>query len=128
MDASDPSNISLLFRPDVLCEKEGNRGFFQWFYFRASGVRGVPCVFNLTNAGGSLGGVVGWSVATSESHPNTADTNGGDIGYTARASYDRKTWFAVPTTSFDAETGCLSIALTVRFHVSTNFQAILGDN
>ena len=73
---------------------------------------GVPCTFKLINAGGSLGGVVGWTPATAESHPSTADTNGQDIGYTARASYDRQSWFAVPTTSFDVESGCLTIRLT----------------
>ena len=73
---------------------------------------GVPCTFKLVNAGGSLGGVVGWTSATAESHPSTADTNGQDIGYTARASYDRRNWFAVPTTSFDEQSGCLTIRLT----------------
>ena len=93
--------MQLLFRPDVATSKEGNREFFQWFFFRASGVEGTPCTFNLMNAGGSLGGTVGWTSATSESHPNTATTNTQDIGYRARYSYDRKTWLSVPDTRFD---------------------------
>jgi hypothetical protein len=112
IDTSDPADIQLLFRPDVATPKEGNREFYQWFYFRASNVQGLPCVFKLLNAGGSLNSTSGWTPALDKDYPNTADTNAGDIGYTARASYDRKTWFAVPTTSFDAESGILSISLT----------------
>ena len=112
VDTSNPTDIQLLFRPDVATPKEGNRAFYQWFYFRATNVQGVPCVFKLLNAGGSLNSSSGWTPALDEDYPNTADTNAGDIGYTARASYDRKTWFAVPSTSYDAHTGELSIALT----------------
>ena len=42
----------------------------------------------------------------------TAATNPGDIGYRARYSYDRKTWFSVTDTSFDVNSGVLSIAMT----------------
>jgi hypothetical protein len=42
----------------------------------------------------------------------TADTNPGDVGYRARYSYDRKTWFSVTDTSFDVNSGVLSIAMT----------------
>jgi hypothetical protein len=112
VDASDPGDIQLMFRSDVATPKEGNREFYQWFYFRANNVGGVPCVFNLLNAGGSLNSSSGWTPALDKDYPNTAEWNAGDIGYTARASYDRKTWFAVPTTSFDKESGVLSIALT----------------
>lgn len=112
VDAGDPADVRLLFRPDVATPKEGNREFFQWFYFRASGVEGQPCTFRLMNAGGSLGGNVGWMTATSDSHPNTAATNSQDVGYRARYSYDRKTWLSVPDTSFDPNTGVLSISMT----------------
>eukprot|EP01047_Picozoa_sp_COSAG01_P037205 COSAG01_NODE_2943_length_6815_cov_56.357802_2_plen_427_part_00 len=113
MDASSPANVQLRFRPDPATPKEGNREFFQWFYFRASGISpGTACTFRLINASGSLGGTVGWTAATADSHPHTAATNSRDIGYRARYSYDRQTWLSVPDTSFDPRTGVLSISIT----------------
>lgn len=57
--------------------------FFQWFYFRASGVRGSALALHLANAGGS-------------SYPP------GWKDYRAVASYDRQRWFRVPT-SYNGE-------------------------
>lgn len=57
--------------------------FFQWFYFRASGVRDQPLALHIDNAGGS-------------SYPP------GWKDYRAVASYDRQHWFRVPT-SYNGE-------------------------
>ena len=73
LDASDRSAINLAIRPDT------HSPHFQWFHFRVDGlVVGEPHHFSLTNA--------------SESAFNSAWT-----GYNAVASYDRKTWFRVPS-------------------------------
>ena len=71
-DIADPGDAHLEIRRDSQSE------FYQWFYFRASGVRGQALVLHLDNAGGS-------------SYPP------GWHGYRAVASYDRKRWFRVPT-------------------------------
>ncbi len=45
VDAADPSDIRLRIR------KDGQSDFFQWFYFRVSGARGVPLSLTIENAG-----------------------------------------------------------------------------
>ena len=62
--------------------KDHQSDFYQWFYFRASGVLGQECQFKIINAGSS------------------AYTDGWD-GYEAVASYDRNYWFRVPTEYVD---------------------------
>ena len=59
-------------------EKDTDSDFLQWFYFRMSGVNGKNCKMNLLNAG---------EAAFPEGWEN----------YQARASYDRETWFQIPT-------------------------------
>lgn len=75
------NNIQLNIR------KDHNSDFYQWFYFRLSGAAGQDCVMNILNAGGAAY-AHGWQ------------------GYQAVASYDRETWFRVPT---EYNKGCLSI-------------------
>src|SRR5471032_1818857 len=70
--ADDPADIRLAINRD------NNSDFYQWFYFRLSGARGVDCALKLTNAGG-------------------ASYAGGWPDYRAVASYDRADWFRVPT-------------------------------
>lgn len=72
IDASDPANIRLAIR------KDSNADYFQWFHFRAVGGRDVDCALVIENAGAA------------------SYTKGWD-GYRAVASYDRETWFRVPT-------------------------------
>lgn len=73
IDASDPAAIRLAIRPDV------GEEHMQWFHFRASGARGVPCAFRLENA-------------SSASYPSAWP------GYLACASADRISWTRVDTT------------------------------
>ncbi|GAC1406857.1 MAG: M14-type cytosolic carboxypeptidase [Burkholderiaceae bacterium] len=75
--ASDPQQIELRIR------KDSHADFMQWFYYRLQGARGMLCIMRFINAG----------VAT------YAD---GWEDYRAVASYDRETWFRVPT-SFDGQ-------------------------
>jgi murein tripeptide amidase MpaA len=72
VDATDPSAVRLRIRSD------SNADFFQWFHFRATGVRGLACRFVIENA-------------SKASYPT------GWEGYRVCASYDRETWFRVPT-------------------------------
>lgn len=72
VDASDPSALRLRIRPDNKAK------FFQWFHFRATGVRGLPCRFLIENA-------------------SQAAYEKGWEGYRVCASYDREAWFRVPT-------------------------------
>ncbi len=83
VDAENPEAVRLRIRKDTAAD------FFQWFHFRASGVRGVDCRFSVLNAGEA-------------SYPK------GWEGYRACASYDRSHWFRVPT-QYDA--GILSFRL-----------------
>lgn len=64
--------------------KDTNADFFQWFHFRLTGMQEIPCRIKIINAGEA-------------SYPE------GFENYNAVASYDRQTWFRVPT-SFDGET------------------------
>jgi murein tripeptide amidase MpaA len=90
VESREPSNIRLRIRNDSTLH--GLHEFLQWFYFRASGVRGVPCRFVIENAG-------------SVTYPN--GWRQGD--YAARASTNLQDWFCVPTT-FD--NGTLVFELT----------------
>lgn len=71
--ASDnPANIRLEIR------KDAHSDFYQWFYFRLSGAEGQVCKMIIENAAGAAF-IGGWE------------------DYNACASYDRKSWFRVPT-------------------------------
>ena len=74
----DPLDIQLRIRQDT------NAEFFQWFYFRLSGMKGRDCVMRLKNAG-DASYVRGWE------------------GYRAVASYDREDWFRIETAYQDGE-------------------------
>lgn len=84
VDATDPGNVRLRIRKDTASD------FFQWFHFRASGAREQNCAFAIENAGAA------------------SYTKGWD-GYRTCASYDRETWFRVPTSYAD---GVLRFDLT----------------
>lgn len=79
LDASNPSDVQLELKRDNAAP------FMYWFYFRVAGVRGAPLSLTFANAGDAneakdVGGM-----------PDTWED------YQALASYDRKTWFRVPT-------------------------------
>lgn len=77
ISANHVDNIELHIRPDNRAD------FLQWFYFRIQGVAGYPCRIRITNAGNAFS-KEGWE------------------RYNACASFDRKSWFRVPTT-FDGQ-------------------------
>jgi len=83
LDTSDPQDIRLEIRTD------NGSDFYQWFYFRLAGAKGVSCRLRLMNAGGA---------AYTEGWP----------GYRAVASMDRETWFRLDT---DYQDGVLDIHL-----------------
>ncbi len=87
VNIDNPENIQLKIR------KDSNSDFLQWFYFRVQGAKDQDCVFHLLNAA---------EAAYPEGWEN----------YQARASYDRKTWFQIPT---KYENGVLSIDFTPEF-------------
>lgn len=72
VDASDAGNIQLNIR------KDHQSDFYQWFYYRVQNVAETPLRMRLLNAGGAAY-VDGWP------------------DYQAVASYDRQSWFRVPT-------------------------------
>ena len=72
VSAETPSDIRLEINNDNQSE------FYQWFYFRVSDVRDTALTLKIMNAGGAAY-VDGWT------------------DYQACASYDRDTWFRVPT-------------------------------
>ena len=37
----------------LVIRKDHQSDFYQWFHYRLSGARGVPCVMKITNAGGA---------------------------------------------------------------------------
>ena len=76
VNAHKHSNIRLRIRVDTYADT------FQWFYFRLHGAEGFPCVIHLENAGEA-------------SYPE------GWVNYSVYASYDRVTWFCIPTTYKD---------------------------
>ena len=71
-NADDFGDIRLAIRKDNASD------FFQWFYFRLTGAQGQACQIVIENAG-------------------EAAYTGGWEDYQACASYDRETWFRVPT-------------------------------
>jgi len=83
VSAVDPQNIELNIRKDT------NAEFFQWFYFRIQEAQGLDLSINILNASES-------------SYPE------GWEDYQAVVSYDRITWFRVPT-SYDGK------KLTIEF-------------
>ncbi|MEX0583122.1 MAG: M14-type cytosolic carboxypeptidase [Sneathiella sp.] len=76
--SDDPSDIQLRIRQDT------NAEFFQWFYFRLSGAKGLDCVMRLINA-------------------KDASYARGWKGYRAVASFDRESWFRIETEYQDGE-------------------------
>jgi len=72
VEANGPSNIRLKIRND------SNADFKQWFYFRLHGAEGQNCHIQIINAA-------------------EASYQPGWEQYQAVASYDRETWFRVPT-------------------------------
>jgi len=70
IDQQDPGNIRLKIRKDYQSD------FYQWFYFRAAGVKDIDCRYVIENASGAA-------------YPRGWDD------YRAVASYDRKFWFRV---------------------------------
>jgi murein tripeptide amidase MpaA len=76
----DPSDIQLKIRPDQ------DSDFYQWFYFRASGVKGQSCRFRLINAEGAA-------------YPD------GFRNYRVCYSYDREQWLRHPS---ELDNGALS--------------------
>ncbi len=87
VNLENPNNIELKIRKDT------NSDFLQWFYFRMQGVKGQLCNMHIVNAGDAAY-PEGWE------------------SYQARASYDRETWFQIPT-SYDGKT--LSMEFTPDF-------------
>ena len=75
--ADDPSAIELNIR------KDSHADIVQWFYFRVQGAQSTPLTMRFLNAGKAA-------------YPD------GWKEYNAVASYDRDTWFRVPT-SYDGE-------------------------
>ncbi len=84
LSAERADAIRVNIRPDQQSE------FYQWFYFRVSGVAAQQTQVTIENAGGSAY-QKGWQA------------------YRAVASYDREHWFRVPT---QFEQGQLTISLT----------------
>jgi len=87
VNVEDHNNIQLKI------EKDTHSDFLQWFYFRMQGAKSQPCKLHIINAG------------------DAAYTEGWE-SYQARASYDRETWFQIPTT-YDGKT--LSMEFTPEF-------------
>ncbi|MBN1649875.1 MAG: hypothetical protein JW857_01025 [Bacteroidales bacterium] len=83
ISAFDPQNIELNIRKDT------NAEYFQWFYFRIQDAQGLDLKINILNAS------------------EASYTEGWD-NYQAVVSYDRQTWFRVPT-SYDGK------KLTIEF-------------
>ena len=72
VDAADVRDIRLRIR------KDHQSDFYQWFYFRVSGIRGHGCRISIVNAGG-------------------AAFPGGFRDYRVLCSFDRQQWFRHPT-------------------------------
>jgi len=93
--AFDGGNIQFVqmtepYIAEVEIQKDRQSDFYQWFYFRLSEVQGKTSQVRISNAGGAA-------------YPE------GFVDYHAVASYDRETWFRVPT-HFDGTS--LTISLT----------------
>ncbi len=80
--AFDGGNIHMVAirdsRIDLEIDKDHHSDFYQWFFFRAAGVKGRKITFRIVNAGGSAY-PFGWP------------------GYRTRASTDRQTWQMIET-------------------------------
>jgi len=76
LNAEDARDIRLNIRKDNASD------FYQWFYYRLTGAKGENCRMVMENA-------------------KDAAFVGGWDGYCACASYDRKHWFRVDTTSYE---------------------------
>ena len=87
IDASDPSDVRLGILHDHPSE------WYQWFHFRVSGVKDVPCKFSIERANETFV-PEGWG------------------HYNVCASYDRDNWFRVPS-AYDGE--ALSWSLTPEY-------------
>ncbi len=87
ISAQNPNDIQLAIK------KDRQSDFYQWFHFKLHNTEHTEHVMKLTNAGKSAY-VEGWQ------------------NYQAVASYDRQTWFRVPT-EFDGEN--LTITFTPEF-------------
>jgi len=72
ISSNDPQNIRLEIR------KDNQSDFYQWFYYQLSGAKSQACVMKIENAKG-------------------AAFTGGWENYNACASYNRQSWFRVPT-------------------------------
>ncbi len=77
IDCSTADNIQLEINKDT------HSDFFQWFHFRLQGAQNQDCKMRIMNASGA-------------SYPEGYDN------YNTVASYDRETWFRVPT-SYDGK-------------------------
>lgn len=84
---SSVADLNIVFEP--FTEGTDKKQHAQWFHFRASNVQGKACTFRVLNAG-QASYAPGW------------------IGYRACCSYDRETWFRVPTT-YDEKNGIMRI-------------------
>jgi murein tripeptide amidase MpaA len=78
---------------ELKIENDSHSDFLQWFYFRMQGAKDQSCVLNILNAGESAY-PEGWE------------------NYQARASYDRETWFQIPT---KYDNGILTMEFTPEF-------------
>jgi murein tripeptide amidase MpaA len=78
VECSEAGNIQLKIKNDHQSD------FYQWFYFRASGIADLDCRYRIINAGDAAY-VGGWK------------------DYQAVASYDREFWFRVETNYQDGE-------------------------
>lgn len=78
VDISSPDNIRLNIK------KDNQSDFYQWFHFRASGLRDQKSRFVIENADGAAY-ADGWA------------------GYDVCASYDRENWFRIDTVYEDGE-------------------------
>ena len=72
ISCADSDDIQLKIRADIKSE------FYQWFYFRLSGVKAAPCTLHILNAGGAA-------------YPP------GFENYRVCYSYDRQNWLRHPT-------------------------------
>jgi murein tripeptide amidase MpaA len=87
INSDNPENIQLNIRKDFKAD------FFQWFYFRIIGAKDQKLKINIMNAGEA-------------SYPD------GWENYFTRASFDRETWFQIPTIYKE---GVLSFEITPEF-------------
>lgn len=83
-DCSSPQDIRLRIRNDTQSD------FKQWFHFRLHTQKGIEHTLKITNAG-------------------ECSYSDGWHGYQCVASYDRKTWFRIPTTHYDGKELTISV-------------------